>query len=355
MAGGNGKDKDFEEVLADITNIFSGRKGGTGGGGHRGGGGGGNGPEFNAPNLKTIAVIALVAIVTLGFLNSFYTVEEHEEAVVTRFGLFSGTNGPGAHLKLPIIDQVYKVSKGFMKQEFGFRKDTRWRAKGRLTEESLMLTGDLNLADVEWVVQYRILDSKKNLFNVREIEKTIRDVSMSVMRRSVGDRLVGEVLTTARTQVAEEVRERMQQTLDEYDIGLKVILVELQSVDPPDEVKPSYNAVTAAKQEQEQDINQAERGYNKVIPKARGEAEKEIANAEAFAIDVVNRAKGEADYFSSILSAYREAPSITKKRIYIETMEKVIQGSDSFMVVDDKVSGLLPVFTDGKNPVPVKK
>ena len=339
MTGGNGKDKDFEDVIADITNLFKNRKSS-----------GQNQQPPDGPSLRNFLPIIIVAALVLAGFNSFYTVQADEEAVVTQFGRYQSSNGPGLHFKLPFVEQVYKVSKRRMEQEFGYRKATRRQAKGSLTDESQMLTGDLNLADVEWMVQYQVSDPRKYLFHVRDVERTIRDVSMSAMRRIVGDQLVGEVLTTGRAEIATRVAEYMQETLDHYDMGLEVLLVELQSVDPPDQVKAAFNDVTAAKQEQEQAINKAEREYNRIIPEARGRAQKMQADADAYAVNIVNRAKGEAEHFSKVYAAYSKAPDITRKRLYLEAMEEVFLKSDKFTIVDSKISGLLPIFNEIQTP-----
>ena len=335
---GNGRGNEFDDVIADISKMFKNR------GGRGSGQGGGDGHPPAGPSLQNILPVVLVAVLVLAGFNAFFTVQQEEEAVVTRFGAFHTTKGPGLHFKVPFVDKVYKVSKSVQEQEFGYRKATRRRAKGTLTDESQMLTGDLNLADVEWMVQYRVADPEKYLFSVKDVERTIRDVSMSAMRRVVGDQLVGEVLTTGRAEIASRVAELMQNTLSEYNMGLRITLVELQSVDPPNQVKAAFNDVTAAKQEQEQDINNAEQEYNRVIPKARGTADKMQADAEGFAVDVVNRAKGEAEYFAKIYEAYKKAPEITKKRLYLETMEYIYSNSENLTVVDEKVKGLIPIF-----------
>lgn len=345
----NGRNNEFDDVIADITKMFKNR-------GNKGGGNGSGQPPSDGPNFRSFLPIAVVAFLVFCGFNSFYTVQADEEAVVTRFGAFLYSNGPGLHFKVPFVDKVYHVSKRRQEQEFGYRKSTSRRAKGTLTDESQMLTGDLNLADVEWMVQYQVANPEKYLFKVKDVERTIRDVSMSAMRRVVGDQLVGEVLTTGRAAIASRVAELMQLTLDQYDMGLLILLVELQSVDPPDQVKAAFNDVTAAKQEQEQDINKAEREYNRVIPEARGRAEKVQAEAEGYAVRIVNRAKGEAEYFARVYESYIKAPDITQKRLYIQAMEEVFGNSDSFVVVDEKVSGLLPVFggLDGKILAPNK-
>jgi membrane protease subunit HflK len=311
------------------------------------------GAKFVVPLIILLFVIGAVR-------TSFYTVDPDEEAVIIRFGKYVGTSQPGLHFKLPLgVDSVIKVkTKRVLQQEFGFR--TR-NSSGRRTVydnknldvESLMLTGDLNVGDVEWVVQYQISDPFKYLFQTSSPETNIRDVSESIMRRVVGDRLVTDVLTTGRVEIAEEARELMQGILDKYDMGVKLVTVKLQDVNPPNVVKKSFNEVNAAKQEQEKVINKAEESYNRVIPEARGKAEKLISEAEGIAKAQINEAQGDASKFKSIYQEYKRAPQITRKRIYLETMEEILKKVENITVVDASVKGVLPVYSskgglDGK-------
>lgn len=305
------------------------------------------------PNLLWIAGGILLAITIFG---SFYTVEPDEEAVVLRFGAYVKTSPPGLHLKLPFfIDQVKKLrTKEVKQEEFGFRtKDTSGRRTSYVTrgfaKESSMLTGDLNVAEVTWVVQYKISDPRKYLFNVKEAQRTLRDISEAVMRRVVGDRLVNNVLTTGRSGIAIEAERLAQEIINQYDIGITVEGVKLQDIDPPAPVQDSFNEVNAAKQEQEALINQAEKRYNSVIPAARGKAEQMISEAQGYAAAVVNRARGDASRFEQTLSAYRTAPDVTRRRIYIETMEDLLKNFEKVTVVDNDIKGLLPVFQGNPN------
>ena len=284
-------------------------------------------------NSKPVIIGIAVLFVLYALGTSFYTVEPDEEAVVIRFGKYIDTTPPGLHFKLPFgIDQEIKVkTKQVLQSEFGFRSQGISAGRGRtrysernFEDESLMLTGDLNVADVEWVVQYQIADPFKFLFQTGAPETNIRDVSESIMRRVVGDRSVTEVLTTGRVEISNNATVLMQQILDRYDMGVKIVTVKLQDVNPPDKVRPSFNEVNEAKQEQEKVINQAEERYNKVIPEARGEAEKMIAEAHGHATRVVNRALGDAEKFNQIYNEYRRVPAITRRRMYLETMEGVV-------------------------------
>ena len=304
-------------------------------------------------NLKVIFGI-IIGVVALAAVSSiFYQVEPDEEAVVLRLGKYTGTTQPGLHYKLPFgIDKVVKVKTRRVHQaEFGFRtrnvdsvRRTTYSTKN-FDLESLMLTGDLNVADVEWVVHFQISDPYKFLFKTNDPTRNVRDVSESIMRRVVGDRLVTEVLTTGRSEIASEAKTLVQQVVDKYDMGVSIVTVKLQDVNPPDVVKPSFNEVNEAKQEQEKVINQAEEAYNRVIPEAKGKAKQIITEAEGYARAVVNRAKGDADSFLSRMKEYRRAPQITRKRIYLETMEQIYSNLEGMTIVDPKVKGVLPVYS----------
>lgn len=342
--------EDPKEEFKDLMRILSERL--------AGGRGGEPGRGFNP--LKTLALPAAALLLVLAGFSSIYTVEPSEEAVILRLGRYAGTESPGLHFKLPFIDRVVKVkTKVILQEEFGFRSvgmDERTE-EGALQEESLTLTGDLNVATVEWIVQYQISDPKKFLFNIREVLKNLRDISQSVMRRVVGDRTVNEVLTVGRVEIAGEAHRLTQELLDRYDVGLRIVNVKLQNVNPPQLVRPAFNEVNAAKQEQEKAINQAEREYNKVIPEARGKAEQAIRDAEGYATAAVNRAEGDASRFRSVLAAYQVSPSVTKTRLYLETMEEFYTRFRALTIVDKGVQGLLPVFAQERSqaPVPVER
>jgi len=309
--------------------------------------------------LKPIVLGALVLFLVAGVFTSYYTVDVSEEGVVTRFQKYHSTTPPGLHFKLPfLIDRVTKVpSKVLLQQEFGFRsqgpqEQTRTEySSASFIEESLMLTGDLNVASVEWIVQFRISDPWKFLFHARNVEKNIRDISMSIMRRVVGDRLVGEILTVGRVEIADEAKKLTQEVLDKYDMGISVAAVVLQDVTPPETVKTAFNDVNSAKQEQEQAINVAERGYNNVIPEAKGKAEQVVADAGAYAVMLVNRAKGDASNFNARLVEYRRAPEVTRRRLYLEAMEEIYLNLDKLVIVDSKIKGVLPLYPPTTGPI----
>jgi membrane protease subunit HflK len=208
-----------------------------------------------------------------------------------------------------------------------------------------MLTGDLNVAVVEWTTQFRVHDPYKFLFRVRNPLDTFRDMNEAVIRAVVGDRSVTEVLTVGRQEIASEVEQRLQELCDQYETGLKIEQVVLQDVNPPDEVKPSFNEVNQAQQERERMINEARTEFNRVIPKARGEAQQAIQEAEGYATDRVNRARGDASRFESLYAAYRRAPEVTRRRIHLETMQQVLPGVERTIVLDEDLKGLLPLLS----------
>lgn len=309
-------------------------------------------PALNRGKLRLIigGLVALMLVMT-----SFYTIEPEEIGMVLQFGQYVRTTEPGLHFKIPFgVEQVLKVPiQRQLKEEFGFRT-VRAGVKSQYStkpysEEANMLTGDLNAAMVEWVVQYRIIDPYKFLFQVRNVEKTFRDMSEAVMRRIIGDRTVNEVLTIGRAEVALRVQVELQELCDKYETGISVDQVVLQDVNPPDPVKPSFNAVNEAQQEKEKLINQAQSEYNREIPKASGEAQQTINEAEGYALDRVNRAQGDAKLFEAIYGAYRLAPEVTRNRMYLETMTEVLPQVQSKIVVDGGLKGLLPLLNLNSN------
>ncbi len=304
-------------------------------------------PQFDGGKLRLIVGGALILILAL---TSFYTIDPEEVGLVLQFGKYSRSTDPGLHFKIPFgVERVLKVPiQRQLKAEFGFRT-VRAGVKSQYStkpyaEEANMLTGDLNAAMVEWVVQYRIVDPYKYLFQVRNVEKTFRDMSEAVMRRIIGDRTVNEVLTIGRAEVAMQVQLGLQELCDNYETGISVDQVVLQDVNPPDPVKPSFNAVNEAQQEKEKLINQAQSEYNREIPKAAGEAQQTINEAQGYATDRVNRAKGDAALFDALYGAYRLAPEVTRSRMYLETMTAVLPQVKDKIIVDDDLKGLLPLL-----------
>ena len=302
-------------------------------------------------NLKISLPLIIAAIVFIAALfSSFYSVGPDEVGVIRRFGKYVRATNPGLHLKMPFIEKVNKVKvKYIFKEEFGFRT-TRPGVVSQYSameyfDESMMLTGDLNVLVVEWIVQFKIKDPVKLLFNVRNPLRTIRNISEAVMRQVVGDNTVNEVLTTRRVEVNREVQDKLQEILDSYQSGVQIVTVKLQDVNPPDAVKPSFNEVNEAKQEKEKAINQAWEVYNKVIPKARGEAEKTITESEGYALNRINRAKGDAALFRATWEAYKDAKDVTRKRLYLEAMHGVLPKAGKKFIVDSKEKGILPILS----------
>lgn len=307
-------------------------------------------PELTPRHIRTIRFFVLLFVVfTLGS-SAVFTVEPEEEGVVLRLGKYDRTVTPGLHYKIPLlIETVSKVpTQRQLKEEFGFRTlsaGTRTQyADAELGGEKLMLTGDLNVAVVEWIAQYRVKDPYKFLFKVRNVRTTFRDMNEAVMRQIIGDRSVSEVLTIGRQEIESEAERLLQDMCDEYDTGIQVEQVVLQNVNPPDEVKPSFDEVNQAQQERERQINDAKTAFNKVIPAARGQAEETVAQAGAYAIERTNRARGEGDRFTALRLAYEAAPEVTRQRLYLETMGEALARADRKVVVSDGAAGVLPLL-----------
>lgn len=299
--------------------------------------------------IKNIRIIVVVVVVLVAIISTFFQVGAEEVGVITRLGKYNRTLESGLNFKIPFVETVYKVPvERQQKQEFGFRTTSvgvqSTFSKAGAEDESLMLTGDLNLADVEWVVQYRIDNPYNFLFKVRDPENTLRDISESGMRQIVGDRTVNEVLTVGRAEIASKLKVLIQDLSNEYELGIRVEQVVLQDVTPPEPVKPAFNAVNEAQQEKETLINQAKSEYNKVIPKAAGQAEETIQKAEGYATERVNNAKGEVARFNELYVEYAKAPEVTKSRIYLETMQEVIPKLGEKIIMDDKGSNVLPLL-----------
>lgn len=299
----------------------------------------------------------------------FYQIGPDEVGVVQRFGKYMRTTQPGLHIKLPFgIETVKNIRVTHVfKEEFGFRtvspgvrtiyegRDTyensvRVGRQGRsgsgdpFIEESLMLTGDLNVAVVEWIVQYTIKDPVQFAFRIRDPRETIRNMSEAIMRLIIGDHTINQVLTAGREGIQTEVEKKLQQVLDDYQSGIEIRNVILQDVTPPDAVKPSFNEVNEARQEKEKMINQAWEEYNRVIPKAKGQAEQKIREAEGYALERINHAKGDAQRFELTLAAYQKTPEVTKRRLYLETASEVLPLLKEKIILDDSQKGIVPLL-----------
>ena len=268
-------------------------------------------------------------------------------------GEYSGLKQSGIHIKWPApIQTIIKIpTKRELEMEFGQRRQAesnRRSNRSEIEEESLMLTGDLNVAVVPWKTQYRIAEPDKFLFKVKDPIGTFRDMNEAVMREVIGDRSVNEVLTTGRQEIAAKMEEKLQKMCDQYENGIKINRILLQKVLPPKQVQDAFNEVNTAEQEKEKMINQALGDYNRIIPRARGEAEQTVQQAEGYAMDRINRAKGDASLYKDLLKAYKKAPEVTKNRIYLETMADVYPKIKQKIILDKDLEGILPLLPLGK-------
>lgn len=309
---------------------------------------------------RTLTVL-VVLVVLWGVMTSYYTVQPEGQAVVKRFGKVIAIKPPGLHFKLPfgIDEQTFVPTARVLKAEFGFRtavqQDTSavYRKSDEHRDESLMLTGDLKVVDVEWVVQYRIEDPNKYMHQVEQVDKTIRDISEAVMRRIVGNSLGSDVLTVKRVQIALQAKEELQELLSSFDMGIRIGTVEMQDVTPPDPVKPAFNEVNQAEQEKERMINEAEKKQNQRIPAAKGKARQVLESAEGYRAQRVNRAIGESSRFQAILKEYRDAPEVTRRRMYLEMLDKVLPTLGKIYVVEPGGYSPIPLLNleTGGDPV----
>ena len=312
------------------------------------------GPSPGKLIIPVVAVIVILGFILAGF-TSVYTVEPDGRAVVKRFGKVVSIADPGLHFKIPFgIDRQYFVpSERVLKEEFGFRtistsERTVYEKGVNRGKESLMLTGDLKVIDVEWVVQYRIENPDWWLHQVQDNVKTIRDISEAVMRRIVGNSLGSDVLTEKRVQVAQMARDEIQEILADFEMGIRIQTVELQDVTPPEPVKPAFNEVNEAEQERERLINEAEKKRNQVIPRAQGEAKQVLEEAEGYRASRVNSALGEAGRFEAIYAEYQKAPEITRRRLYLEMIDDVLPALGQIYITEEGQSQPLPLLNLGK-------
>ncbi|RLB21118.1 MAG: FtsH protease activity modulator HflK [Deltaproteobacteria bacterium] len=292
-------------------------------------------------------IVIIIVLFILGY-SCFYTVGVDEVGVVQRFGKYVRTSQPGLNFKLPTgIEKVTKVKVRYIfKEEFGFRTiqagvRTRYATGSAYLAEALMLTGDLNVAVVPWIVQYRINDPCKYLFKVRDPRGTLRDLAEATMRLVVGDRSINEVISK-REEIAAEAKQALQKELNEAETGIKVVNVELKKTNVPEPVQPSFNEVNQAIQEKEKLIYQAREQYNKVIPAARGNAEKTIRYAEGYALERVNKAKGDAARFLALYEQYSKAKDVTRRRLYLEAISEIFPKIGKKYIVDAEQKNLLP-------------
>ncbi|MCP4714371.1 MAG: FtsH protease activity modulator HflK [Deltaproteobacteria bacterium] len=310
--------------------------------------------EFmSGSGLSGVLVIA-VLVGGLSLFSCFYSIQAGEVGIVQRFGRFVRIATPGLNFKFPAgIEKVTKVKEQYVyTEEFGVRTvsagvRTTYSPERQYLNESLMLTGDLNCALVPWIVQYRIGEPDKYLFKVRNVSKTLRDLSEAIMRQVVGDRSINEVITH-RLEIAAAAKRQLQEVLNDADTGIVIANLELKKTTVPEPVQPSFNEVNQATQEKEKMIYQAREKYNKVIPEAKGEAERKIKNAEGYALERINRAKGDASRFLQQWESYSKAKDVTRRRLYLEVMGEVLPKLGDKYIIDPDQSGLLPLLNLGR-------
>ena len=298
---------------------------------------------------KTILTIVVIAILLLVGFSSFYMVDQKEEAVILTLGKFSGITGPGLHFKLPFgIQKNYNVpTQRILKEEFGFRTErpgvTTTYSRGDYSHESIMLTGDLNIVDVQWIIQYKITNARHWLFNVENQRKTIRDISQSVINFLVGDRTIFDVIGSERAKIEAEGQEKMNEFFKLYEIGATVTTVKLQNIVPPKgAVQDAFEDVNKAIQDRNRLINEGKEAYNKAIPRARGQALQVIQAAEGYAQEKVNMAKGDIARFLAVLGEYKKSPRVTRMRLYYEMFEEVFKKAGDTDLIDKNLKNFVP-------------
>lgn len=308
--------------------------------------------KFSAKFFLTPGRIVWIFVLVVGLIGAstcFFKVDETEQAVITRFGKYYTTLGPGLQFKLPFgIDKSYNVPvKVLQTEQFGFqslKSGVRNEYKNNIVDESTMLTGDLNIVDVEWIIQYRIVDPSSWLFNVKDRRQTIRDISRSAINALVGDRAILDIMGQERTSIENLATENMNVKFKELGLGINVTAVKLQNIVPPEGVQDAFEDVNKAIQDMNRFINEGKEAYNSEIPKTQGLADQQVQIAEGYASERVNKAQGDVARFNSVYSEYKLAPAITKKRLYLETMEELF-GSDTVRnsLIDGELKNVLPV------------
>ena len=302
-----------------------------------------------SPRIIVIVIAGILLLIVLA--TSVFIVDQTEQAVITRFGRFIGIKDPGLQFKLPFgIDRNYTVNvRTIQTQEFGFRtmRGGSSPAYSSQSSESVMLTGDLNIVDVEWIIQYRVVDPKAWVFNVQERTETIRDVSRSVINMLVGDRAIMDIMGIERSAIEAEALVLMNDTFNEYVIGINVINVRLQNVTPPSGVQEAFEDVNRAIQDRERLINEGQQSYNEAIPRARGDADRLVQEARGYALERVNRANGDVARFNSVYQEYTRAPDVTRQRLYYEMIEEVFMNEDGMTIIDRNLSNFLPLMNVG--------
>ena len=314
-------------------------------------------PRWDLPKLNwgyiKIGAAALAVIILL--FGTVYQVAPEEIGVIQRFGRYVRTEEPGLHFKWPLgIEKLTKVPvQRQLKMEFGFRTvrpgvNSEYRVTPETLEEAVMLTGDLNVVVVEWIVQYKIKDAFKYLFKMRNADETFRDMNEAVVRNVVGDHSVDEILTVGRASMAALAKDELQKMCDRYEIGISINQLLFQDINPPDPVKPSFNEVNQALQEKERKINEAWSEYNRDIPKASGEAEQTIRGAEGYAMERINNAQGDASRFRAVYTEYAKAPLVTRRRLFLEAIGEILPKIQKKIILDDQQKNLMPLLNLGE-------
>lgn len=294
-------------------------------------------------------IFTLIAIIFIGlFVTSFFVVDETEQAVITRFGKYYKTLGPGLQLKLPFgIDKCYTVPiKIIQTEQFGFKtlkEGQNSKYLNNITKESTMLTGDLNIVDVEWSIQYRIKDPVAWLFNVKETKQTIRDISQSVINTLVGDRAILDVMTSERSAIQDAAVALMNDNFNTLGLGIEVNTVQLQNVVPPSGVQDAFEDVNKAEQDKNRLINEGKEVYNTEIPKTQGEADQQVLIAQGYAAERINKAKGDVARFNAVYEEYKKSSGITRERLYLETMETIFNSQNKNTLIDKNIENMLPI------------
>jgi len=308
-------------------------------------------PKIGKFTPATFGLVITGILVLILLATSVFIVDQTEEAVITRFGRYIGTRGPGLHFKLPFgVDRNYTVNvRTVQTQEFGFRtmRGGSSPSYSSQTAESIMLTGDLNIVDVEWIIQYRVVDPRAWTFNVNERTATIRDVSRSAINMLVGDRAIMDIMGIERSAIEDAGLVFMNETFRGYGLGIDVIAVKLQNVTPPAGVQEAFEDVNKAMQDLERLINEGQQAYNEEIPRAGGEAQRMIQVAQGYATERVNRARGDVARFISVYDEYRRAPDVTRQRLYYEMVEEVFRNEKGMTIVDRNLQNFLPLMNVG--------
>lgn len=319
-----------------------------------------DGQQSNTPSSPLAGAGKLLAVVAAAFLlqgvfSSFFTIKPGEVGIVLRFGQYSRTAQPGLNFKIPYVEELAKVDvESVRKEEFGFRSrtpgaSTTFDRKG-YDMESLMLTGDKDVIEVAWIVQYKVSDPFNFLFKVRDVSQTVRDASETVTRRIVGNMDFDYVLSNREVLAANAKRE-LQSQVDRLECGISIVTLQLLDINPPEQVKPAFNEVNEADQDMKRLVNEAEETYNKVIPKARGSAKQIVEEAHGYAAERVNRARGETNRFKAIVKEYQGAEEVTRQRMYLESMEDILPQLDHLYVIDKNQQNILPLFDLTRKPV----